>query len=631
MLSRVTQRLASSRALLTSMRAARSTGGVSLLPHASSSLSRRSFSGIGLGMAPTQESASLQRKVTEDDYIYGTAGQPPSLLPQVKSVSRGCVISFTGVPEAAQGSLVHVHSSVPGVGVVRAQVVRVQEHDMVAALLAQGHQVAAGDAVTVPERATDRVLRFPCGAAWLGRTVDACGVPLDGRPAPAPTHLTHQPLSHSTAMSSAKADSESSAAVAVAAAAVTACPSIAARALEGAVFFSGLKHVDLLHPLRRGMRVALVGERSADLPTLAVSAAAALVAQNGPADAAGEAARPPTVLVYACVGQTPAHLARVQALLADAALAPLTTVVFADAGAPPLEQHAALLAAAAQASHLRALGLDAVVIMDDMMAHARALGHLYEGFQIPLAFAVGAEQARLLEGFAPLRAGGSTTALCLAQAQPQLEGVDRVRADAVLAALRGCVDHTLDANAHLAAAGLWPPLEVAPTVSTLRFSFPAFRALVQRLNAMLVQAKEAYENAAVGHDLGIVADEDVVEVIEWRPKLQLILSQARGAFTPPHVQYLLVFAALRPRLLAGIPMSAARGLEPFICARAEAQAVPLMARLREHVLRSAEGPALGSTGAGGLPADLEAELAAFCDDALRAYAASVPLHMFETD
>jgi F0F1-type ATP synthase alpha subunit len=562
-------------------------------------LARRVMS-TSFSVLPTVD--AVRAVVNDDDFV------PPAGA-RVKSVTRGCIVSITGAEAVAQGSLVNVHSSVPGVGCVAAQVIRVHDNEAIAALFAQGHEVVAGDTVSVPAAPEERVASFPCGSAWLGRVVSSRGVPLDGEPAPAPSSLTLVPLTTGPG--------------------AAATPSIAARAADGAFFFTGLKQMDLLHPLRRGIRAAFVGERSVDLPQVAIDVVAALAAQNGP-PALGGGAGTPTVVVYACVGQSQKHLDSVRAQLAEAGVAALTAVVFAEHAAPPLEQHAAVLAAVAQAAHLRALGLDVVVVVDDIAAHGRALSHLFEGFNLPLTFAVGAEQARVLEAFAPLQqshGGGSATALCLAPTQPALTGVDRVRADAVLASLRGAVDHTVDLNAHLAGAGLWPPVEAAPTVSTLRFAFPAFRALVQRLNAMLVRSKEAYESTAVGQDLGIEPDGDVVEVIEWRPKLQLLLSQPRGTFAPPHTQYLLAFAALRPRLLAGIPVPAVRGFERFLCERAATQQPELMSRLSAHILASAAGPALGKLGAGGLPADLHDALAAFCDAAVSDYAATVPLSM----
>lgn len=80
------------------------------------------------------------------------------------------------------------------------------------------------------------------------------------------------------------------------------------------------------------------------------------------------------------------------------------------------------------------------------------------------------------------------------------------------------------------------------------------RALVQRANATLALSKEAYERRETGDELGIMPGEDDLELIEWRPKLQLLLSQQPTSKIALNELFLLLFTALTPRLLAGIPV-----------------------------------------------------------------------------
>lgn len=554
----------------------------------------------------------------------------------VTSINRGGVLSVSGIEAPALGTMVRIHSTVPGVGPVDGIVIRIHSDQVFVAILAQSHQVAVGDRVTPllhshqvattdasatsnspsptasststsasasasahPSSSSSHVWpTFPVGPRLLGRVLDPLGRPLDGAP------LLHR-VDRVELRPGVRTPADAP---------------MVARLPAGAPLLTGIKHIDMFHPLRKGLRVALVGSKTARLHALAVSMIGNIVEQNRVASlatpASGSSSRSnsgsgtstgtgtgtgsgslspvapegaslttttvPPVFVYVSVGRTSRHVQEVISLLADAGALPYTTLIVADQSDPPILQHLAFQAGAALANYYQARGSHALAVFDDVGAHGKAYYALCETFNLPASHVVGSVQSQVLESFAqlgPSHGSGSSTALCLLEERAEQPGLDSMRAKAVLDNLHITADHVISTDQDLAAARLWPPVEVSANVKTLRFQIPVVRQLVQQLNQLLAQSRDAFERSRVGDRLGLQTDEEMLELIEWRPKVQLLLTQSPQSYAPLHEQFMMLRVAARPRLLAGIAVHKMRALEAYVLERTRTEKAEMMSAL----------------------------------------------------
>ena len=154
----------------------------------------------------------------------------------IRSVLPNGLLCITGVTDAAFGTLVNIHSSVPGVGPVPAIVVRIHEREIYAALYTDSHQVSVGDRVSALSGSKKWPV-FPVGSGMLGRVVSPTGRALDGK-GPVGTVGTRRLDTHGLRQST---------------------PAMVRRAREGPWVLTGVRHLDLFHPIRRGLKVAVTG------------------------------------------------------------------------------------------------------------------------------------------------------------------------------------------------------------------------------------------------------------------------------------------------------------------------------------------------------------------------------------
>ena len=153
-----------------------------------------------------------------------------------------------------------------------------------------------------------------------------------------------------------------------------------------------------------------------------------------------------------------------------------------------------------------------------------------------------------------------------------------------------------------------------------RDQIPLVRWLVQRLNATLGESRDAYERSRVGEDLGLTTDEEVVELIEWRPKLQLLLTQSPDTCISQEIQFALLYSATRPRLFAGIAVHKMRHFEAFLVDLLRGEE-GLLGELNVELGQSARD--LRASPHGLAPA-LDQRLSALCDRAMEEYAKAYP-------
>ncbi|WP_251317004.1 F0F1 ATP synthase subunit alpha [Flintibacter muris] len=248
-------------------------------------------------------------------------------------------------------------------------------------IFGDAEEISAGSIV----RRTKKTAGMPVGEGFLGRVVDALGVPIDGkgriqaedrRPieAPAPSILDRQPVD--TPME------------------------------------TGLLAIDSMFPIGRGQRELIIGDRQTGKTAIALDT---ILNQKGK----------DVVCIYVAIGQKTSSIAQLVGNLSRQGAMEYTTVVSAPAGASAAMQYIAPYAGCALGEHFMYHGRDVLIIYDDLSKHAVA----YRALSLLMGRSPGREafpgdvfylHSRLLERAAHLSdelGGGSMTALPIAETQ----------------------------------------------------------------------------------------------------------------------------------------------------------------------------------------------------------------------
>jgi flagellum-specific ATP synthase len=262
---------------------------------------------------------------------------------------------------------------------------------------------------------------IPAGEALLGRVIDAFGVPLDDRKAPACSArapLTREPP-----------------------------PSFGRRPIE-APFETGVRVIDSLLPLGRGQRIGLFAGTGVGKSTLL-----AMLCRNAIAD----------VVVVGLVGERGREVGDfVQKALGDGLKK--SVVVAATSDAAPLVRVQGALAATAIAEYFRDQGKSVLLVMDSVTRYAMALREaslaageppVTKGYT-PSVFA---SLPTLLERAGTTASEGSITAIYTVL----VEGDDLN--DPIADAVRGILDGHIVLSRTLAERGLFPAVDVLKSIS----------------------------------------------------------------------------------------------------------------------------------------------------------------------
>jgi len=234
-------------------------------------------------------------------------------------------------------------------------------------------------------RGTGQVVAVPVGEELIGRVLDPLGEPLDGRGRL--NTSDRWPIERPS-------------------------PGVAEREMITEPLLTGLTVVDALFPIGRGQRELIIGDRGTGKSTIAT-------------DTVINQRHRGVRCVYVVVGQkTSAVVNLIDTLERHGAMAH-TIVVVAEANAPAGMRYIAPYAGCAMAEYFTERGEDALIIYDDLSAHAVA----YRELSLLLRRPAGREaypgdifflHARLLERatrYVDSRGGGSLTALPIVETQ----------------------------------------------------------------------------------------------------------------------------------------------------------------------------------------------------------------------
>ncbi len=298
----------------------------------------------------------------------------PEEIGRVRAVDSE-IASVDGLDHAKYGEILIFSSGVKGM------VQDLRRNGVSCVLFGDSENVSAGSIV----RRTLKTAGMPVGEDFLGRVVDALGVPLDGkgriqaegyRPIenPAPGILERQPVN--TPME------------------------------------TGLLAIDSMFPIGRGQRELIIGDRQTGKTAIALDT---ILNQKGK----------DVVCIYVAIGQKTSSVAQLVENLSRRGAMEYTCVVSASAGSSAALQYIAPYAGCALGEYFMHQGRDVLIVYDDLSKHAVA----YRALSLLLERSPGREaypgdvfylHSRLLERSAHLSGelgGGSMTALPIVETQ----------------------------------------------------------------------------------------------------------------------------------------------------------------------------------------------------------------------
>ena len=285
------------------------------------------------------------------------------------------IATVSGLEHAQYGEILLFTSGIKGM------VQDLRRGEVSCIIFGDAEEISAGSIV----RRTKKTAGMPVGEDYLGRVVDALGVPVDGkgriqaegrRPieAPAPGILDRQPVN--TPME------------------------------------TGLLAIDSMFPIGRGQRELIIGDRQTGKTAIALDT---ILNQKGK----------DVVCIYVAIGQKTSSIAQMVENLSRRGAMEYTTIISAPAGASAAMQYIAPYAGCALGEHFMYDGRDVLIIYDDLSKHAVA----YRALSLLMGRSPGREaypgdvfylHSRLLERSAHLSdelGGGSMTALPIAETQ----------------------------------------------------------------------------------------------------------------------------------------------------------------------------------------------------------------------
>ena len=298
----------------------------------------------------------------------------PEEMGEVLSVDSD-IASVSGLTHAQYGEILVFEGGVKGM------VQDLRPQGLSCILFGDGEEIRAGSMV----RRTLKTAGMPVGQGYLGRVVDALGLPVDGKGAIEPEG--YRPME-------------------------TPAPGILDRQPVNTPMETGLLAIDSMFPIGRGQRELIIGDRQTGKTAIALDT---ILNQKGK----------DVVCIYVAIGQKTSSVAQLAENLARRGAMEYTTIVTAPAGASAALQYIAPYAGCALAEHFMYQGDDVLIVYDDLSKHAIA----YRALSLLLERSPGREaypgdvfylHSRLLERSAHLSdelGGGSMTALPIVETQ----------------------------------------------------------------------------------------------------------------------------------------------------------------------------------------------------------------------
>jgi F-type H+-transporting ATPase subunit alpha len=451
------------------------------------------------------------------------------------------VLTITGLPGVRSEELVVVGDH------VRALVLGLRADALQAVVLDDATEVREGARV----RATGRLASLGVGDGLLGRVIDPLGRPLDGEALDDPLRVV--PLER-------------------------AAPMIHERANVHQPLYTGVLAIDAMFPIGRGQRELILGDEGTGKTSVALTA---MLRQ----------ATTGVVCVYVAIGRQRAEIWRTVDRLRKAG--GRWVVVAATEDTSPALRYLSAFAGTAVAEHFRDRGEHALIVYDELTAHAvawRELSLLLERPPGREAFPgdIFYLHSRLLERSTQLssdQGGGSLTALPIASTE------DGRLSAYIPTNLISITDGQIVLSRSMFSAGDRPPIDAGLSVSRVggKAQAQAFRALTGRLRLDYARFLELESFSRVGTRL----EASAARRLEIGRRQRLLLRA-------PRLEALGVFDQLcRLKLmdqadtLLRIPMGELEGFAHELAGAVKALDGALVARVAGKVLSDADSALLG--------------------------------------
>ena len=451
----------------------------------------------------------------------------PEEIGEVLTVD-GEIASVGGLAHAQYGEILLFPSGVKGM------VQDLRANSLSCILFGAGEEVSAGGMV----RRTLKTAGMPVGGAFLGRVVDALGVPVDGK---GPIQAEgYRPIE-------------------------TPAPGILDRQPVNTPMETGLLAIDSMFPIGRGQRELIIGDRQTGKTAIALDA---ILNQKGK----------DVVCIYVAIGQKTSSVAQIAENLARRGAMDYTVIVSATAGVSAALQYIAPYAGCALGEYFMYQGRDVLIVYDDLSKHAIA----YRALSLLLERSPGREaypgdvfylHSRLLERAAHLSdelGGGSMTALPIVETQ-----AGDVSAY-IPTNIISITDGQIFLESDLFFAGQRPAVNVGLSVSRVGgdAQTKAMKSAAGAIRLELAQYREMEVFTQFSSDL----DEATKRQLVYGQGLMRLLRQPQYAPLAQHQQVILLVSALG-HVMQDIPLDDIDLFEEKLLAALEENAPDLCRRL----------------------------------------------------
>ncbi len=222
------------------------------------------------------------------------------------------------------------------VGGVRGLALNLEEREIGAVILGDGHHIEEGSEV----RRTGEVLSVPVGDAYLGRVVDALGNPIDGK---GPVETSERRALELQA------------------------PTVVQRQGVKEPLQTGIKAIDAMTAIGRGQRQLIIGDRQTGKTAVAIDA----IINQRDNWASGDPKKQ-VKCIYVAIGQKGTTIAGIVGRLQETGALDYTTVVAAPADAPAGLKYLAPYTGSSIGQHWMYAGQHVLIVFDDLSKQAEA-------------------------------------------------------------------------------------------------------------------------------------------------------------------------------------------------------------------------------------------------------------------
>ncbi|MBU6147829.1 MAG: F0F1 ATP synthase subunit alpha [Actinomycetales bacterium] len=416
------------------------------------------------------------------------------------------IARVAGLPRAMTSELLEFSGGLLGVAL------NLDVREIGVVLLGDGTRIEEGQ----PVRRTGRVLSVPVGDAFLGRTVNPIGEPIDGLGAITPEAERALELQ---------------------------APNVVQRQPVHEPLAFGVKAVDAMTAVGRGQRQLIIGDRGTGKTSLALDA----IINQRDNWATGDPAQQ-VRCIYVAIGQKGSTVSSVRAALEEAGAMAYTTIVAATAADPAGFKFIAPYTGSAIGQHWMYSGKAALIVFDDLTKQAEA----YRAVSLLLRRPPGREaypgdvfylHSRLLERCAKLSdemGGGSLTGL------PIIETKANDVSAYIPTNVISITDGQIFLETDLFNSGIRPAINVGISVSRVGGAAQpkAMKKVAGRLRLDLAQFRELEAFAAFGSDLDAASKAQ----LERGARLVQLLIQSQFAPQPMPREVAAIWAGTTGRL-----------------------------------------------------------------------------------